>query len=39
MERIDEACSGVEIMSEGILDEEDWAFLEGGYVSKSVTGY
>lgn len=38
-ERIDEACRGVRLVSEGVLDEEDWAFLEEGYVCKGVTGY
>ncbi|TLD21626.1 aldo-keto reductase-like protein [Venturia nashicola] len=38
-ERIDEACRGVKLVSEGVLDEEDWAFLEEGYVAKGVTGY
>jgi hypothetical protein len=38
-ERIDEACRGVRLISDGVLYEEDWAFLEDGYVSKGVTGY
>jgi aryl-alcohol dehydrogenase-like predicted oxidoreductase len=38
-ERIDEACRSVKVVSEGVFDEEDWAFLEEGYQSKGITGY
>jgi len=38
-ERIDEACRSVGLVRGAVLGEEDWEFLEEGYVAKSVTGY